>query len=220
MKKMSATVITTILLTSSFSMAAQVISAKIDSQKKNILIDVSHGGGCGEHSYSLKIVKCLESMPVQCEAKLVHTTNDFCEAMLYRTAVINIEKSGLSDEYYKNAKLTITGDNSNVSVILPSSQAVKPATKNAVQCTTHTGSKLVLTRAESNLTMTSGLNEIKKVVSVQSSEIETFPVIFQDVYNLEDGRSIIIEFKSGKKIGTGQFLRKDGSYSPQFNCSK
>ncbi len=93
--------------------AAEVKSAKLDSSKKNILVDVVYGGGCKKHVFALEVGACLESMPVQCTAKLVETTiggPDFCEALISETVVLPLKKYGLNDSYYAGGKLTITGD--------------------------------------------------------------------------------------------------------------
>lgn len=93
--------------------AAEVKSAKLDSSKKNILVDVVYGGGCKEHVFSLELGACLESYPVQCTAKLVEKTiggPDFCEALISETVVISRKKYGLDGSYFEKAKITITGD--------------------------------------------------------------------------------------------------------------
>ena len=93
--------------------AAEVKSAKLDSSKKNIMIDGVYGGGCKEHVFTLEVGACLESLPVQCTAKLVEKTvggPDFCEALISETVVLPIKKYGLNDSYYAGGKLTITGD--------------------------------------------------------------------------------------------------------------
>lgn len=94
--------------------AANVLKARLDTAKENILIDVVYGGGCKVHTFYLKLDKhCLETYPVQCSAKLVEEIEDgvdTCEAIIYDTAVINIEKAGLSDPYFNGASITIHGD--------------------------------------------------------------------------------------------------------------
>jgi hypothetical protein len=93
--------------------AAEVKSAKLDSSKKNILVDVVYGGGCKKHVFKLEVGACLESYPVQCTAALKHSTiggPDLCEALISETVVINLKKAGLDDSYYAGGKLTITGD--------------------------------------------------------------------------------------------------------------
>ena len=93
--------------------AAEIKSAKLDSSKNNILVDVVYGGGCKKHVFTLEVGACLESLPVQCTAKLVEKTvggPDFCEALISETVVISRKKAGLDDSYYAGAKLTITGD--------------------------------------------------------------------------------------------------------------
>lgn len=107
--------ITLVLLSLSLSAnAAEVISAKLDASKKNILVDVRYGGGCKKHEFSLKVgPACLESFPVQCSADLVETIEggfDACESIRFETAVISLKKAGLTDSYFDRASLTIYGD--------------------------------------------------------------------------------------------------------------
>lgn len=102
------------LFMSAFSAtAAEVVSAKLDASKKNLLVDVRYGGGCKKHTFELQVGGCLESMPVQCSAKLVEKVEggfDPCEAIIGDTVVFNLKKYGLADSYYSKGKLTITGD--------------------------------------------------------------------------------------------------------------
>ncbi len=105
--------ITALALSSLGAHAAEVLSANLDRTGKNILVDVSYGGGCKKHTFSLKVGGCLESYPVQCRAVLVETIEggfDMCEAIVHTTAKINLKKAGLTDSYYKGATLTIVGD--------------------------------------------------------------------------------------------------------------
>jgi hypothetical protein len=93
--------------------AAEVKSAKLDSSKNNILVDVVYGGGCKKHVFTLELGACLETYPVQCSAKLVEKTvggPDFCEALISETVVISRKKYGLDDSYFKGASIKITGD--------------------------------------------------------------------------------------------------------------
>jgi hypothetical protein len=100
-----------LLLVTQSSFAAQVLRAKLDSAKKNILIDVRYSGGCKKHDFSLKVGGCAESMPVQCRVKLMHNSNgDFCEAIKFETVVISLKDAGAVGSYYKGAFLTIIGD--------------------------------------------------------------------------------------------------------------
>lgn len=103
----------TLALTAFGAQAAEVLSAQIDAEGKNILVDVSYGGGCKKHTFSLKVGGCLESYPVQCTAVLVEKIEggaDFCEAIIHTTAKINLKKAGLTNSYYKGGSLKITGD--------------------------------------------------------------------------------------------------------------
>src|SRR5688500_223643 len=92
------------------SFGATVKSAKLDESQKNILIEVTYGGGCAKHDFSLKMGSCLESYPVQCSAQLIDNTVDPCEAIINKTITISLEKAGLTDSYYERASLVITGD--------------------------------------------------------------------------------------------------------------
>lgn len=107
---------------------AQILSAKLTNDKKGIALTVRHGGGCGKHEYKLKVGSCLESMPVQCGAELIHHTNDFCEGLLTRDIVISLEEARLNDKYYSKATLTISGsDNSKAEIRLPEIATATPA---------------------------------------------------------------------------------------------
>lgn len=110
MKKHLVLVLGLIGLVNANAFAAYVKSAKLDAQKKNILVDVSYGGGCGDHEFSLQVGECLETFPAQCSAKLIEKTNDNCEALISATVTISLEQYGLTDSYYQRASLTIMGD--------------------------------------------------------------------------------------------------------------
>jgi hypothetical protein len=207
-----------ITLTQTTAFAIEVEEARLDGSGKNILVDVVHGGGCGQHEYSLEIQGCLESMPVQCTAKLIHKTDDMCEAMLYRTATINLADSGLNEQYFSNASLVITGSRSKVQVTLPD---FKPAlVENKTICTTHTGSQLEITNNSVNLTTIAGVKAVYAVEKIDSLSLESYPPIEKKTYSLDDGRSIVTMFTGEETTGTGRFIRLTGEYSPEFTCQK
>ncbi len=115
-------------LSSAQTFAATVHSAKLDASKKNILVDVSYGGGCKKHTFSLKVGACQETYPVGCTADLVEKVEggfDACEAIVGQTVKINLAKYRLDEAYYANGSLTIKGDKdmsgkpSSATVILP-----------------------------------------------------------------------------------------------------
>lgn len=107
--------------------AAKVVGAKLDASQRNILVDVVHGGGCGTHDYRLEVnPSCLESYPVQCTAKLVHISDDICEALLFKTAVFSLDELGLTDAYYSGASLRITGSKDWETGLLSSKVVVLP----------------------------------------------------------------------------------------------
>jgi len=98
-------------LISANAFGAVVNSAKIDDQNKNILIDVTYGGGCKPHAFSLKLQGCLESNPVQCKATLIEDSEgDGCEALIQETIAVSLAKLGLDTPYFNGAYLTIQGD--------------------------------------------------------------------------------------------------------------
>ena len=213
--------------------AAEIVSAELDGAEKNILIGVRHGGGCGEHDYSLKMKGCAESMPVQCQAELVHKTNDFCEALLHRTAVINLEATGIKGEYYSGGSLTIKGANGSKAIItLPEFATLMPplappvTSSRAVPqvaCTTHTGSELKVFETEKVLSLVTKTGEKNQygIVGVDVRILESIPEVFQTRYKLDDGRTVVIEFRGKSQVGIGYFIRVSGDTSPNFpSCER
>lgn len=204
--------------------AVEVVSAKLDSSKENLIVTVRHGGGCGDHKYTLVMGSCLETFPVQCSATIKHATNDMCEAYLTREATFSLSKNGLKDKYYAGASLRISGDNnSSAALTLPkagSQNVVTPVASKKVRCTTHTGSELTIGSDKVVLKTTDNKSAEYKIVKTDYRSIETFPAIDQMTLKLDDGRSLQTEFTSGQKTGTGQFIRLDGTYSPEFSCTK
>lgn len=202
----------------SFSASAvEVVAAKLDASAENLIVTVRHGGGCGDHDYKLVLKGCAESMPVQCQATIKHSTNDFCEAYITREAKFNLSEYGLKADYYKNASFTIKGDmDSSASVTLNKKGNNTSAKKTF--CTTHTGSSLEISTAD--VTLTTVANEVARysIVDIRLMVLESIPSILQSTYKLDDGRSIVTSFRGDSKVGTGQFIRVDGSYSPEFKC--
>ncbi len=207
------------LALTSFSLSAvEVLEAKLDATAENIIVKVKHGGGCGKHDYKLVMHGCAESMPVQCQATIEHTTNDFCEALLVREAKFNIKQYGLNTSYYKDAKITIKGDAGSVAKVNLIKAATPATTSSKIRCMTHTGSILEIQGNLINLTTTENENSEFTVIGKDVRFLESMPGIFQTVYKLDDGRSIQTDFREGSKEGTGKFIRIDGSRSPEFKC--
>lgn len=200
--------------------AVEVVSAKLDSAGENLLVTVRHGGGCGDHKYELVLKGCAESMPVQCQATIKHTTNDFCEAYLTREAKFNLKSYGLTDEYYKDAKLTIKGDQSSSAAVklTKKAQASTTLNKGKIRCLTHTGSILKIEDNMVSLTTTEDEVNDYEIVDTDILVLESMPPVYQTTFKLDDGRSIVTDFRGNSKEGTGQFIRKDGSRSPEFKC--
>ncbi|CAF1451670.1 unnamed protein product [Rotaria sordida] len=94
---------------------------RYNSKTKTIELNVQYSGGCDEHKFQLKIGTCLESYPVQCDAKLIDlTTNDYCKALIQRKVLIDLHEAGLDNSYYTGASILIHGArDSKTRVILP-----------------------------------------------------------------------------------------------------
>ncbi|WP_408096805.1 hypothetical protein ACJVC5_17350 [Peredibacter sp. HCB2-198] len=103
--------------------AAHILSARLDSDQKNLLIDVAYSGGCKKHIFKLKMDgMCLETYPVQCAAELkeeIEDGEDYCQGIIRHQAVFSLRKHKLHDEYYRGAKLTIYNRKSSFSLKLP-----------------------------------------------------------------------------------------------------
>lgn len=157
-------------------------------------------------------------LPVQCQATIKHTTNDFCEALITREAKFNLKEYGLTDDYYKDGSLTIKGDQKSSATVKLTKKAPTPVSTDSTRCLTHTGSILEIANDEVSLTTTSNERSDYKIVDTRVVVLESFPSILRTTYKLDDGRFIVTSFKTGSKNGTGQFLRIDGTRSPEFNC--
>lgn len=206
------------LALASFSASAvEVVGAKLDSSGENLIVTVRHGGGCGDHSYKLVLAGCAESMPVQCQATIKHSTSDFCEAYLAREAKFNLKQYGLNTSYYKDAKFTIKGDGSTSATVTLSKKELN-TTSQKTRCMTHTGLILDISGKTVNLTTTDNETTEYSIIDTKMMILESLPSIYQVIYKLDDGRSIETNFRSESKNGTGQFIRIDGSRSPEFKC--
>lgn len=204
--------------------AAEVLDAKIDAAGENIEVTVSYGGGCFEHQFKLQMGGCLESYPVQCAAKVVDVTKevDICEAIIMKKVTFNLKAHGLDKSYYANGSLTLSGDGgTSASVIIPDASK-KPVKENVVRCETHTGSLLTINKDKKTIDIVAigGEKLSLLIVGSQYRSIETFPAIEQITYKLDDGRSVRTEFIIGDNVGTGNYIRLNGDFSPEFECRK
>lgn len=114
-----------VTLAAAQSFGAVVKAARLDSSKRNILVDVTYGGGCGKHEFSLEVGACGDR-PAYCLADLVEKTTDMCEKTVVETVVLNIEEAELSNRFFRGATIEIQGDQdwhsrkrSNAKVTLP-----------------------------------------------------------------------------------------------------
>lgn len=98
-----------------------VQSAIYDSKKQAIVLKVMYGGGCKDHIFQLKIGRCLESTPVQCDAVLIDTTeDDFCKMINVDEVVLTIKELGWNTSYYSNASISIqSASGAKLAVALP-----------------------------------------------------------------------------------------------------
>ena len=103
--------------------AAYILSARLDSEQKNLLVDVAYSGGCKKHFFKLKMDEmCLETYPVQCSAELqeeIEDGEDMCQRSVRHQAVFSLKKHKLHDDYYHGAKLTIYNKKSSFTLKLP-----------------------------------------------------------------------------------------------------
>ncbi len=124
-------------LSASAAFSAEISSGRYNAETQSIELDVVYGGGCGKHDFDLEVDGCRESFPVSCDAKLIETSQDFCEALISTTIQLPLQKEGLNDGYYSNGSITITGDNnSEVTIILPAlplTAEQEPASLNSFQ---------------------------------------------------------------------------------------
>lgn len=97
--------------------AATIKDGRVNWVNKIIELDVEYGGGCGDHQFSIEPGRCFESYPGQCFAKLIHITNDTCEALIFKRLEFPLSQFRFARG---GAYLTIYGDrNSSVTVKLP-----------------------------------------------------------------------------------------------------
>lgn len=90
--------------------AVEVQEARFNAETNSIEVDVVYGGGCKEHTFTLKPGICLESFPVQCQVTIIdQTKGDFCEAFISQTVVFPLNKTPFKDEYFNGASLSISG---------------------------------------------------------------------------------------------------------------
>jgi len=102
--------------------AAEIKGGRFNKAKNAIELDVAYGGGCTQHSFSLKIGSVLESYPVQCpDVELIEDAKgDNCDGYIQETILLPLKDFGLNRSYYSGASLTIHGDyNTEVSITLP-----------------------------------------------------------------------------------------------------
>lgn len=217
---LSATAVTSLAFASTSNVDLR--KAQIDAAGENLVVDVQHGGGCEEHKYVLEMEGCAESMPVQCTAVVRDLTFDACEAIVGGTATFNFAELGLNTAYYSNASLVVKGARSSVTVTLPdfsgaSTGASTTATDRTV-CVTNTGAQLTVNgdKTEATLIPVLGYAVSYGITNARAVVIETMPSIEQWTYSLDDNRKLVIEFQWGQKVGTGHWIRLDGTASPEF----
>lgn len=206
------------LLVVSTSFGATVQSAKIVGDQ--LIVTVRHSGGCGTHTYDLDLQGCAETFPVQCQSKIIHRSDDACEALITRQAKFSLKKLGLTESYYSNGSLEINGSQgSSATVQLPGAQS---SATGIINCVTHTRSKLKIDAKKKLVTLTAVDGRVAKytITKVKSMSLESHPPIEQTTYSLDDGRKIIVNFRGQEIEGDANFVRVNGEYSPDFACQK
>ena len=208
--------------------AASITSAKIDGSK--IVLDVRYGGGCKEHQFSIAVRGCFESMPVKCQADLVHNVvdgPDFCEAIISQTVEIPFADAGIVGDYFDGGSLAIKDASGNETKLrlpdpIPPASASPVNAGQSVRCVTHTGSLLDVDTKKKQVTIrsTDGRDLEVKITKIDTLILESIPAVEQNTYRLEDGRSIVVSVRDGEKKGTGYYIRVGGDTSPSFQCTR
>ncbi len=127
---------------SSTGLSASVKSVQFNPETGVIAVDVVYGGGCKEHKFTLKSNGCFESSPVQCTMDLVQTAggDDGCEALINKTVEFKAADFGLTDEYYKDATITIVSDDkSSASFENVTKPVAKQPTVEKISCVQKSG---------------------------------------------------------------------------------
>jgi hypothetical protein len=116
-----------VLLFTFASQAAEIVNARLDVSKKNILIDVYYKGGCQPREFSLDVVGCRGRFPQHCAAVLEERIQgvERCEASVFGTVILNLAEEKLDGSSFTKAFLTINGDKNyagkqtSATVVLP-----------------------------------------------------------------------------------------------------
>jgi len=201
--------------------AVEVISARHDVDTNSIVAELRFGGGLSDdHKFRLKLDgACAESFPVQCSAEIIHSTTDRGEALRRRTVSLSLADAKIQGDYFQDAKITVRGKSTFVVVRLNGIPAPSKV-KADEECVSHTGSKIQIISKNRLVTVTSTEGEKSEITILKTTSrlLESNPTQFKTTYELKDGRSLITVYRGHNKTGTGQWLRVDGSYSPEFKC--
>jgi hypothetical protein len=132
---------------------------------------------------------------------------------------LSLAEAKIQGDYFENAKITIRGNSTRVVVSLKG--IPEPAKVKAdEECVSHTGSSIQIFAKKRLVVVTSTEGEESeiKIQKTESRLLESNPTQFRTKYELKDGRSLITLYRGESKTGVGQWLRVDGSYSPEFKC--
>lgn len=99
---------------------------------------------------------------------------------------------------------------------------VLPPVLHRVACVTNTRSTLSIDLGikEAVVDSTAGDHVVIQITNVIYEPIDTKPQIDSYTFDLNDGRKILVQFTSLKNYGTGNWVRLDGTYSPNFRCTR
>ena len=82
----------------------------VKREGNTLLISVSYGGGCGEHTFEMNgSMAVMKSMPPQRAIKLTHTNHeDYCKAIVRKT--IEVDITALADAPREGSKIILLLD--------------------------------------------------------------------------------------------------------------
>lgn len=108
----------------------------------------------------------------------------------------------------------------NIKVFMPDLNDQINVKETSVICQTHTGSRLTVSPKEQSAHINTNSGEVLNYLIVQARDTHREQNEIESIYALDDGRKIVMTFPSGSTDGQGFYVRRGGSKSPSFPCSK
>lgn len=89
-----------------------------------------------------------------------------------------------------------------------------------VNCSTNEGSSLAIDMKKKTVKLKalSGTKKDMKITGQDLMILESMPPQYQYKLKLDDGRGLSLTFPSQSTTGDGNWIRVDGTYSPDFKC--